>query len=367
MEKPVGQELALGRRTKIHLLSAAHALHKKIRGESAPLRPDAESLHPFSQDYNWNESFYFNFMDPRNRIGGWTRIGILPNQETDIGAMMLYAGGSRILATFQGGRTAAEGKKFSLGDLDYLRLEPLKKWQLVYSGDMFDIDDSRKLPELNLETLKLQNVEVDLVFEGVAPCFNFMNANSRALAEMIVGAGTRLKDLRDVSKISSHHYEQAGRINGTIKIGNREISFSGGGIRDHSWGPRDWAAPRLWRWLSCHFDEELSFNLTRIAITSVDVFNGFLTRDGVNYPLRRAALESELEEDGVTQKSLRFWFEDVGGEIIEVNGEVLTVIPILLESEGHRTLVNEALTEYRCGDKVGYGISEYLHQLGSEA
>jgi len=367
MEETKGQELGFGKITKIYLLSAAFSLRKRIKGVGAPLKPDAESLHTSSPDYNWNESFYFNFTDPRSGIGGWTRIGILPNQDTDLGAMMLYAGGSRILATFQGGRTAAEGKKFSLGSLDYLRLEPLKKWQLIYSGEMFDIDDSRKLPELNLDSLKLQDVEVDLVFEGVAPCINFLNADSRSLAEMIVKAGTSLKDLQQVSKISSEHYEQTGRVNGTIKIGNREISFSGGGIRDHSWGPREWAAPRLWRWLSCHFDEELSFNLTRIAIASVDVFNGFVTREGINYPLRRAALEEELEEDGVTQKSLRFLIEDVGGQTIEVSGKVLTVIPILLESEGHRTLVNEALTEYRCGDKVAYGISEYLHQLGSEA
>lgn len=364
MEEPGAWKPGFGKSAKIHLLSAAHVLHKKIKGVDAPLKPDAESLHTPSGDYNWNESFYFNFTEPRSGLGGWTRIGILPNQDSDLGAMMIYAGGSRILAAFQGGRTVAEGKKLSLGALDYHRLEPLKKWQLIYEGDMFDIEDSRKLPELNLESQKVKRVEVDLVFEGMAPCFNFLDAHSRALAEMVVRAGTRLKDMRQVSKISSEHYEQVGRISGIIKIGNREINFRGGGIRDHSWGPREWAAPRLWRWLSCHFDEELSFNLTRIAIASVDVFNGFVTRKGVNYPLRRATLETELEEDGVTQKSLRFLLEDTSGQAVEVGGEVRTVIPILLESDGQRTLVNEALTEYRCGDKVGYGISEYLHQLG---
>ena len=57
--------------------------------------------------------------------------------------------------------------------------------------------------------------------------------------------------------------------------------------------------------------------------------------------------------------------EDSGGKTIEITGDVMTVAPLQLESEGHWTQVNEALTEYHYGEKVGYGIAEYLHQLGS--
>ena len=118
---------------------------------------------------------------------------------------------------------------------------------------MIDIDNARKLPELKPETLTSQRVEVDLEVEGVAPCFNFKDSDPRALAEMLVKARTRLADLRQVSKVSSEHYEQVMRVSGSIKIGNREISFAGSGHRDHSWGLRDWAAPRLWTWLTCQF------------------------------------------------------------------------------------------------------------------
>ncbi|MDY6795874.1 MAG: hypothetical protein SWK76_11465 [Actinomycetota bacterium] len=363
MARSEKERITPSKRLKILSLSRLYSLIKKTRGISDPLEPDCEHLHAPSQDYNWNESFYFNFTDPKRAIGGWTRLGILPNQDSDLGAMMLYVGGNRILATLQTGKAAAEDESFSLGDLTYRREIPLMKWRLAYRGDMMDVEDSRRLPELNPETLKLQQVEVDLLFEGLAPCFNFKDAHPRALAEMVVNAGTRLKDLRQVSKVSSEHYEQAGKVTGMIKIGNREISFAGSGHRDHSWGLRDWAAPRLWTWLTSQFGDELSFNLSRVAIASVDIFNGFVTRDGNNYPVRRADLETEFEGDGVTQKSLRFSIEDAGGKTIEVSGEVLTVIPLVLASGDRRTLVNEALTEYRFGDGVGYGISEYLHQL----
>lgn len=348
---------------KTILLSGSYAIYKKSKGIGAPLGPDAESSHAPSEDRNWNESFYFNFTDRKRGIGGWTRIGILPNQESDMGGIMLYAGGSRILAAVQTGRAEFDEGKLSFGDLCYQCLEPLMKWRLSFTGDMMDIDNARKLPELKAETLLTQRVEVDLEFEGIAPCFDFKDSNPRALAEMLVDAGTRLRDLHKVSKVSSEHYEQAGRIGGSIKIGNREISFQGSGHRDHSWGPRDWAAPRLWTWLTCQFGDELAFNLSRVAIASVDIYNGFIARDGMNYPLRKAALVTEFEEDDMTQKSLWFRLEDTGGMVIDVAAEVLTVIPLHLESGEHHTLVNEALTEYRWGDRVGYGVAEYLHQL----
>jgi hypothetical protein len=350
-------------KARISALSAVYSVYAKLKKVDAPLGPAVESLHDASGDFHWNESYYFNFTDPKRVFGGWTRIGILPNQESDLGAMLLYAGGSRVLATLQSGRTIVEDDMLSLGTLDYHRLEPLKRWRVIFDGQMADLDDSRRLPEQDLENLRLQEVEVDLEFEGIAPCFNYKNAHSRSMAEMLVQAGTRLGDLRKVSRVSSEHYEQACRVSGTIRIGNRDIPFSGSGHRDHSWGPRDWAAPRLWTWLTCQFGEEMAFNLSRVAIASVDIMSGFVVRDGTNYPLRRATLQTEFEDDGITQQNLVLRLEDSGGEVFEVSGNVLTVAPLHLESGGHTTLVNEALTEYRCGELVGYGISEYLHQL----
>jgi len=363
MEASAARRVGLGDKIKVHALSASYALLKRARGIGVPLGPEVESLHESTTDYNWNESFYFNFTDPKRQMGGWTRIGILPNQESDMGAIMLYAGGSRILAALQTGRAAFEGEELRFGELSYQRLEPLRKWRLLFQGDMMDIDNAMKLPELKPEALTTQRVEVDLEVEGMSPCFDFKDSDPRALAEMLVAARTRLSDLRQVTKVSSEHYEQVMRVSGSIKIGNREIAFQGSGHRDHSWGVRDWAAPRLWTWLTCQFGDELAFNLSRVAISSVDIFNGFIVRDGANYPLRSAALMTEFEDDGVTQKSLWIRLEDTGGMVIDVTGEAKTVIPLHLESGERHTLVNEALTEYSWGDRSGYGIAEYLHQL----
>jgi hypothetical protein len=74
-------------------------------------------------------------------------------------------------------------------------------------------------------------------------------------------------------------------------------------------------------------------------------------------------LETEFEPDGLTQKRVLFRLQDVSGWDMEVVGKPITVVPLVLEEKGHRTLVNEAFTEYHWNKHTGYGISEYLHQL----
>ena len=406
-----------GEKMKVGALRCLYSAYKKVKRVGDPLE-DAEWPHAPDRDYDWNESFYFNFIDPSSKVGGYTRIGILPNQESDIGVMMLYAGGSRLLSTHQSGRVVAGKGGFEIGDLAFKRLKPLSRWRLEFHGNMVDLEDSRMLMGLDAGEQRMEKVDVDITFEGIAPPFNFKNADPGAVAEMVVGARTKLGDLRKVSRVSSEHYEQTGTYSGSIEIGDEVLGFTGSGHRDHSWGVRDWSAPSLWTWLTCQFSDELAFNLSRVVIESVDVFNGFICRGGANYPVRRAALETEFEEDGVTQKRLSFAIEDTGGEVIEVTGDVLTVIPLeistplheyagirtplhphrlrsapskyyrstsrsralperrfdalgaqpypwneALRERGHSTLVNEALTEYRWKGRTGYGIAEYLHQM----
>jgi hypothetical protein len=358
-------DFSSGQRVKLAALRALYGAYKVAKGAGRPLEPSAEFPHRQGTEKEWSESLYFNFTDPRSGIGGYTRIGVLPNQDSDIGVMMLFAGGKRLMVTSQDGR-AVTADGFNVGTLSYERVEPLKSWRLTFAGEMGDLADSRDLTRVDPGSIPRRPVEVELLWQGMAPAFNFKNAEPAAVAEMLVSAGTKLSDLRSVSKVGSEHYEQAGKVTGRITIDGEELEFAGSGHRDHSWGVRDWSAPRAWTWLSCQFAGELAFNLSRVAIESVDMFNGFLCHGGRNYPVRRAELSTEFEDDGRTQRSLRFTFEDTSGKTIEVAGEVLTVIPLDLRARGHNTMVNEGLARYTFEGRSAYGIAEYLHQIGDK-
>src|SRR2546428_53855 len=44
------------------------------------LEPSDEHMHPLESAKNFNESMYFNFFDPADRVGGWFRLGNRANE-----------------------------------------------------------------------------------------------------------------------------------------------------------------------------------------------------------------------------------------------------------------------------------------------
>jgi hypothetical protein len=51
------------------------------------------------------------------------------------------------------------------------------------------------------------------------------------------------------------------------------------------------------------------------------------------------------------------------GEKLEIEGRVLSLIPLRNRREGRTTRIAEGMTEWRCQGRTGYGLSEYLDQV----
>ena len=52
-----------------------------------------------------------------------------------------------------------------------------------------------------------------------------------------------------------------------------------------------------------------------------------------------------------------------GGEKLEIEGRVLSMIPLRNRRGQHTTRIAEGMTEWRCQGRIGYGLSEYLDQI----
>ena len=74
-------------------------------------------------------------------------------------------------------------------------------------------------------------------------------------------------------------------------------------------------------------------------------------------------IETEFDEGGLFHKSLVAHLKLVTGEEMDVTGRVMGFIPLRNRREGLTTHVGEGMTEFRCGEHVGYGLSEYLDQV----
>jgi hypothetical protein len=372
-ERYPGWRLSWLERGRAELLASLFRSVRKRKGQGGEVQERDEFSHRHTGSRYWNESYYFNFSDPVRKICGFSRIGMVPNQDMVIGILYLFLPDGGILMLTQTEPCRASQDKVSAGLLRYERVNALWSWRIRFQGNMLYLADPAELPsllqaspdEMAERDLTFRDVSLDLLFRGWSPCHDFKGADPRFVAERFVAAKSRVRDLQAVSKVASEHYEQVGGWQGEVVVDGQKMDVSGSGHRDHSWGDRDWKAPSKWTWLTAQFGDVFGFNLSRVVIRSLDLFNGYVCRSGKNYPLRRAWLDTEFEADGLTQKQVFLRIQDVTGWEAEIQGRPRTVVPLILQDGDDRTLVNEAFTAYRWKGRTGYGISEYLHQLGA--
>jgi hypothetical protein len=94
---------------------------------------------------------------------------------------------------------------------------------------------------------------------------------------------------------------------------------------------------------------------------------GMVFRDGVYDLIKECRIESDWDDAGY-QTALRAKVKTEAGHAYEVTGKVLSLIPLrnrrtTPDGVELTTRITEGMTEYRCGDLVGYGLSEYLDQI----
>jgi hypothetical protein len=163
--------------------------------------------------------------------------------------------------------------------------------------------------------------------------------------------------------LNKGHLEQAGRWTGFIQVGSQRYELADArGNRDKSWGPRRWGGPRMWRWFSVNLGDDVHFGGIRIGTESGDMHRGWVWRDGSHASIRDWSVKTELEDDDLTHKVSHVVATDSNGRSHALRGDLLRVAGAP-RGRGAGTVVLEGLARWSSGDLVGYGISEYLHQL----
>ena len=162
-------------------------------------------------------------------VGAFTRMGFRPNDGWADALHAVYLPGGRVAFTY-GRRTdltpaVVDGLGSAdptVGDLTLRRGEPFRRWDIVYAGTAQDMAD----PTVMLAATKDRP-------EGWS-----RPATPRH--------GRRLRSARRPHYAvggAQGHFEQTGRVTGTIRLGDDSWDVDGYGVRDKSWGPRTWQAP----------------------------------------------------------------------------------------------------------------------------
>lgn len=319
------------------------------------LVPEDDFTHPLGEETNFNESMYFNFFDPDQSIGGFVRLGNRANEGNAEMTVCIYLADGRVLFNFK--RAPIEhNDAFDAGGMKFEVLEPSEELQTVYAGGVVELKDARSMsdPAEAFKNSPRRRLKVDLNHRASGPMYGSSKSNAEAKRD-------------SEQQFGKAHYEQHMRVTGTLEIEDETIEIRGYGLRDHSWGPRYWQAIESYEWLTMNFGPDFGAMVSIIRRDAdTERRGGVLVRNGELTLIKHAEIETEFEENGLFHRALRVSLETESGENIEITGDVKGFIPLRNRREGLVTHIGEGMTEWRCGDQVGYGLSEYLRQVSPD-
>ncbi len=197
---------------------------------SAP-QPDSadESAHTPGAEPLWNESWYWDFIDPEQRVGGWIRLGLLPNQNVAWINALICGPDMPTVAMLdfevpiptEPNAVTADGI-----ELRHRATVPLRDYRVAVSGPAQVHDDPATL----------------------------LTGGTGRPTELAM-------DLRWVSSGTPYAYRIATRyeipcaVSGTITADGHTYELTAvPGQRDHSHGIRDWWSMD-WVWSALHLDD----------------------------------------------------------------------------------------------------------------
>ncbi len=215
------------------------------------IAPEHEFRHAPDEDPSYNESVYYNFASLDSGVVGWLRIAVQPNRPAGQATALVFLPDGDTLLDFKR-VTETDAATLAVGPIALEVLEPHHRQRLTFDGPASVFADPRVLsdPGPAFRAAPKADVHIDLTVTGNGDSFGASGEEKANILEETMALG---------------HYEQLVLLSGTIRVGDREYPINGGGLRDHSWGPRDWAGPLYYRWISAAFDDGLAIMGLQVA------------------------------------------------------------------------------------------------------
>ncbi len=217
------------------------------QGKSEHRMLDLESMHPNPFVPDHNESIYFACLG-HDHVSLISRMAFRTGKHNE-NWLMVHVPGEGTWG-FED-RVLLQGKGFKQGQLEFKCVEPGKNWRLTYDGTVTK-DQAR------------EHVSVDVQWIATTPIADFSKVGTfpGRLAELIGEQAWSLEFFRRLKNLSAVHYEQGGRVEGKITFKGRQIPIVGAGLRDHSYGVRNWSDFRRHLWCVGMLEDGRFFNFS---------------------------------------------------------------------------------------------------------
>ncbi len=307
--------------------------------------------HELGPEKNFNESMYFNFFDRARRSGGFVRLGNRANEGHAEMTIAIYLPDGSVLFQYKRPEITTNDA-FDAGGMRFETIQPYEKLRTIYEGSAVHLTEPSQMadPREAFRNNPMKKIRLDLTHEDAGPAYGSSGGNRRIV---------------DPEKeFAKAHYEQHMRVHGAIELDGETVQIDGLGLRDHSWGPRYWQAIHSYRWLTINFAPDFGMMVSEVWQSPEQRRqSGVVVRGDKLDNITAVDIDTEFDANGIYHKNLRARVRLGSGEELDVSGKVMSFIPLRNRREGMTTHVGEGMTEFRCGEHVGYGLSEYLDQV----
>lgn len=313
----------------------------------AGLTPGDDLPHPISDVPDWSENYLSHASFPSAGMSHWLHHGRTswdPELWQEI--IVFFLPDDRYLVSKATARTPElNGPRGA--SLYYHCDEPFVSWTKTFRGGarLVTGDELRAGPLTDGQTVGL---EFELEWSAIGPAFTM-----------------------DTSKQSwtDAHYEQHCTVAGQLTMDGQQLTLTGSGLRDHSWGPRDFAPVGRHAWIHANWDDGRSFMIFYLVSRDGSHTLSHLTLDTGDGP-HEAELTSVAPlcadiNDGLN--GYRLEMKTTAGHTVVIDAEVeqAATLAMIGKSElgigactGASHWLSEAQTRFTWDGEATHGLTE---------
>lgn len=257
-----------------------------------PLAIEHDNRHLLDKTEFARESLAYIIQVPEKNIGGFLYTWV--NGEHKAGAAVSLFGsgiGEEPIFEVCDGLPVSPEKDFydwQVGPLKLTLNEPLKTAHLLYSSD---------------------KVTVDYHFKANHAAYAYSSHTNGCPQWM-----------------AQDRFEQQGFAQGYITVNDKRVDFKGFGLRDHSWGTRDWGVNQHWKWVHAQAGPDVGLHFWSMFALGKSHLCGFVNRNGNMAQIVDVEIDFSCSE-GLRPKKLNAKVLDSSGQSMTLVGETYGSFP----------------------------------------
>ncbi len=243
-------------------------------------------------------------------------------------------------------RAMEEGAGFRQGALEWKCIKPGKTWKIYFKGAVKQAGEDRQ-------------IEMDLMWEAASQIVDFdrMATNPGHVALQVAREKWSRRYFKRLGELRQVHYEQAGSITGVIKWDGIAHQVDLRGVRDHSYGARQWEDWDRHFWYLGLLEDGRFFNFSMVRYDFVkDLQAGFIVGEKEQLTIDRLPYFDDLDWKEMLPKFLSLPVseqKDLPEKTLRVNMKAF--FPFVMDDIYY---IRQAKAEFEYDGIPGLGIAE---------